>query len=197
MPILKIRTDGDPVLRRKCRPVEKIDQKVRDILDSMLETMYAAPGVGLAAPQVGISRRMVVMDVGQGPIKIVNPVVEYLSEEEELGAEGCLSFPGLEGEVWRCSKVRMTGFDEMGYKVVYEGEGLFARCAQHECDHLDGILYVDKAENVHEVTPEEIAAAEAEAAAAEAESAASETEAVSEGIAKDSEAAEAGSPKAE
>lgn len=167
MSTFTIRTDGDPILRRKARPVEKVDQKVRDILDRMLETMYAAPGVGLAAPQVGISRRMIVMDVGQGPIKVVNPKITYLSEEEELAMEGCLSFPGLEGEVWRCSKVRLSGLDEFGQKVSYEGEGLFARCAQHECDHLDGVLYVDLAEEVHPISErelaEEVAAAEEEA----------------------------------
>ena len=157
MSIFKIRTNGDPILRRKCKPVERVDQKVRDIFDRMLETMYAAPGVGLAAPQVGISRRLIVIDVGDGPIKLANPKVTFLSDEEELGMEGCLSYPGLEGEVWRCSKVRLSGLDENGQRVSYEGEGLFARCAQHECDHLDGRVYIDIAENVHPVTanPEE------------------------------------------
>lgn len=157
MSIFKIRTNGDPILRRKCKPVERVDQKVRDIFDRMLETMYAAPGVGLAAPQVGISRRLIVIDVGDGPIKLANPKVTFLSDEEELGLEGCLSYPGLEGEVWRCSKVRLSGLDENGQRVSYEGEGLFARCAQHECDHLDGRVYIDIAENVHPVTanPEE------------------------------------------
>lgn len=157
MSTFKIRINDDPILRRKCKPVERVDQKVRDIFDRMLETMYAAPGVGLAAPQVGISRRLIVIDVGDGPIKLANPKVTFLSDEEELGMEGCLSYPGLEGEVWRCSKVRLSGLDENGQRVSYEGEGLFARCAQHECDHLDGRVYIDIAENVHPVTanPEE------------------------------------------
>ncbi len=157
MSTFKIRTNGDPILRRKCKPVERVDQKIRDIFDRMLETMYAAPGVGLAAPQVGISRRLIVIDVGDGPIKLANPKVTFLSDEEELGLEGCLSYPGLEGEVWRCSKVRLSGLDENNQRVSYEGEGLFARCAQHECDHLDGRVYIDIAENVRPVTahPEE------------------------------------------
>lgn len=145
---MKILFEGDPVLRRKCRRVDKVDNKIRGILEDMLQTMYKANGVGLAAPQVGISKRMIVIDVGQGPIKVVNPKITYLSDEEELGLEGCLSCPGLEGEVWRCSSVRLSGLDEFGNKVAYEGEGLFARCAQHECDHLDGRLYIDIAENV-------------------------------------------------
>lgn len=152
MSTFKIRTNGDPILRRKCKPVERVDQKIRDIFDRMLETMYAAPGVGLAAPQVGISRRLIVIDVGDGPIKLANPKVTFLSDEEELGLEGCLSYPGLEGEVWRCSKVRLSGLDENNQRVSYEGEGLFARCAQHECDHLDGRVYIDIAENVRPVT---------------------------------------------
>lgn len=157
MSTFKIRINGDPILRRKCKPVERVDQKIRDIFDRMLETMYAAPGVGLAAPQVGISRRLIVIDVGDGPIKLANPKVTFLSDEEELGLEGCLSYPGLEGEVWRCSKVRLSGLDENNQRVSYEGEGLFARCAQHECDHLDGRVYIDIAENVRPVTahPEE------------------------------------------
>lgn len=164
MSTFKIRINDDPILRRKCKPVERVDQKVRDIFDRMLETMYAAPGVGLAAPQVGISRRLIVIDVGDGPIKLANPKVTFLSDEEELGMEGCLSYPGLEGEVWRCSKVRLSGLDENGQRVSYEGEGLFARCAQHECDHLDGRVYIDIAENVHPVTanPEEEAEDEQE-----------------------------------
>ena len=165
MSTFKIRINDDPILRRKCKPVERVDQKVRDIFDRMLETMYAAPGVGLAAPQVGISRRLIVIDVGDGPIKLANPKVTFLSDEEELGMEGCLSYPGLEGEVWRCSKVRLSGLDENGQRVSYEGERLFARCAQHECDHLDGRVYIDIAENVHPVTanPEEETEAEQEA----------------------------------
>lgn len=162
MSTFKIRVNDDPILRRKCKPVERVDQKVRDIFDRMLETMYAAPGVGLAAPQVGISRRLIVIDVGDGPIKLANPKVTFLSDEEELGVEGCLSYPGLEGEVWRCSKVRLSGLDENGQRVSYEGEGLFARCAQHECDHLDGRVYIDIAENVRPVTAESQAESEEE-----------------------------------
>lgn len=167
MPIMKILFEGDPVLRRKCRPVSKVDNKIRDILEDMLQTMYKANGVGLAAPQVGISKRMIVIDVGQGPIKVVNPKITYLSDEEELGLEGCLSCPGLEGEVWRCRSVRLSGLDEFGSKVAYEGEGLFARCAQHECDHLDGRLYIDIAENLRPASREGEAGPETDGAGAE------------------------------
>lgn len=160
MTVLRIVTDGDPILRRKCRPVSVVNKKIQNLLDDMLETMYAAPGVGLAAPQVGLPLRVIVMDVGKGPIKLVNPKVTYLSDEEVLDSEGCLSFPGWVGEVWRCSKVRVTGLDEFGQKVSYEGDGLLARCIQHECDHLDGHVYVDIAENLHKLTPEELKARE-------------------------------------
>ncbi|MBQ7528419.1 peptide deformylase [bacterium] len=155
MAILKIVTDGNPILRRKCRPVSAVNKRIQSLLDDMLETMYDAPGVGLAAPQVGIPLRVIVMDVGKGPIKLVNPKVTYLSDEEVLDTEGCLSFPGLIGEVWRCKRVRVSGFNEFGEKVSYEGDDLFARCVQHECDHLDGRVYVDIAENVRERTSED------------------------------------------
>jgi peptide deformylase len=112
------------------------------------------------------------------PIKIVNPKVTFLSDEEELGTEGCLSFPGKEGEVWRCTKVRLTGLNEEGQEVEYEAEGLFARCIQHECDHLDGKLYVDVAEDLRPVDRDK-----AEDTVACAESAQAEGDGVKEEVA--------------
>lgn len=151
MAIMRILTEGAPVLRRKCKPVEKIDERIRQLLDDMLATMYAAPGVGLAAPQVGISKRLVVIDVGDegpGPIKLVNPKWKPLNDEEELGAEGCLSCPGIQGDVWRSTAVSVKALNEFGEHIEFEAKGFFARCVQHELDHLDGILYIDKAEEV-------------------------------------------------
>ncbi len=151
--VMKIRTVGDPVLRRKARPVRHVNRAVRELLDRMLATMYAADGVGLAAPQVGVSKRVIVVDVGAGPVELVNPEI-LAAEGEELGTEGCLSVPGKAGEVRRAARVRVTGLDRDGRRVWHEAEGLFARALQHEVDHLDGILFTDRAERVWDVAPE-------------------------------------------
>lgn len=144
---LKIRLYGDPVLRQKARPVERVDAGVRRLLAAMLQTMYAAEGVGLAAPQVGVLQRMVVIDVGDGPLELVNP--EIIAREGEMdGVEGCLSLPGLVGDVLRSEKVTVRAQDGRGREREIEGEGLLARALQHEIDHLDGILFVDKARNL-------------------------------------------------
>lgn len=151
--IMDIRTVGDPVLRQKAKPVRHFNRALRDLLDRMRATMYAADGVGLAAPQVGVSKRIIVIDVGQGPVEVVNPEI-VAREGEEAGTEGCLSVPGKAGEVRRAVKVRVTGFDRDGRRVWHEAEGLFARAFQHEVDHLDGILFIDRAERVWDVAPE-------------------------------------------
>lgn len=151
--ILEIRTVGDPVLRQKARPVRHFNRALRDLLDRMRATMYAADGVGLAAPQVGVSKRVIVIDVGQGPVEVVNPEI-VAREGEEAGTEGCLSVPGKAGEVRRAVRVRVTGFDRDGRRVWHEAEGLFARAFQHEVDHLDGILFIDRADRVWDVAPE-------------------------------------------
>lgn len=151
--VMKIRTLGDPVLRRKARPVRNVNRAIRDLLDRMLATMYAADGVGLAAPQVGVSKRVIVVDVGAGPVELVNPEITY-SEGEELGTEGCLSVPGKAGEVKRAARVRVTGLDRDGRRVWHDADGLFARALQHEVDHLDGVLFIDRAERVWDVAPE-------------------------------------------
>lgn len=146
---------GDPVLTKKSRVVEKFDDRLATLIDDMLETMYEANGVGLAAPQVGILKRIVVIDVGEGPIVMINPeIIE--SDGEQTGDEGCLSVPGKAGQVTRPNyvKARFMGEDMNEYEI--EGEELLARCICHELDHLDGHLYVEKVEGaLHDVTYED------------------------------------------
>lgn len=144
MEIVKI---GDERLRQACKPVRKPNRNIRALLRQMLETMYAANGVGLAAPQVGIAKRLAVVDVGDGPIELVNPEI-VASEGEETDTEGCLSVPGMIGEVTRAQWVRVKAQDGEGRQVWVEGDGLLARALQHEIDHLDGILFIDKAANL-------------------------------------------------
>lgn len=139
----KIFTIGAPELRGKSNPVTKFDARLGLILRDMADTMYQANGVGLAAPQVGIQRRLVVIDVGDGLVELVNP--EIIGTEGECGmVEGCLSVPGRRGMVTRPEKVSLRAQDKTGKTFTIEAEGLFARAIQHELDHLDGVLYVDK-----------------------------------------------------
>jgi len=133
----------DEILRKKSKLVEKVDDKLLTLLDDMVETMHSSNGVGLAAPQVGILKRVIVVDVGEGIIKLINPEIVAL-EGEQLDSEGCLSIPGIAGEVKRPEKVRVKALDETGNNIVLEGEGLLARAFCHEIDHLDGILFIDK-----------------------------------------------------
>lgn len=143
MAIRNIRKDGDEVLRKKCRVVEKIDDRILTLLKDMADTMYEAQGVGLAAPQVGILKRVVVIDVGEGLIELINPEIIEASGEQ-IGAEGCLSIPGKYGEVERPEKVKVRAMNTKGETVEYEGEGFLAVAFCHELDHLDGVLYTDK-----------------------------------------------------
>lgn len=137
--------ERDDVLRKKARPVEKIDKRILLLLDDMAETMYNAEGVGLAAPQVGILRRVAVIDIGDGIIELINPeIVERQGEQADM--EGCLSIPGLTGLVKRPNKVKIVGLNRDGEKIELEGEALLARALCHEIDHLDGILYIDRIE---------------------------------------------------
>lgn len=133
----------DEILRKKCRPVEKFDDRLHALLDDMAETMYAADGAGLAAPQVGLLKRCVVIDVGEGLIEMVNP--EIIETEGEMTVvEGCLSVPGRSGRVVRPEKVTVRAQDRNGNFFEKTGEGILAVCMCHETDHLDGIVYVDK-----------------------------------------------------
>ena len=143
MAIRKIVELGDPVLRKTSRRVDKFDKREWMLLKDMAETMYNAEGVGLAAPQVGILKRMVVIDIGDGLIEMINPeIVE--SDGSQVGAEGCLSVPGRRGKVDRPMHVVVRAQDRKGREIEVEGEGLLARALCHEIDHLDGIVYVDK-----------------------------------------------------
>jgi peptide deformylase len=141
--ILPIRTFGDPVLRERAREVEAFDGALARLADDMIETMHDAPGVGLAAPQVGRSIRLVVFDIGEGPRAVVNPILSNF-EGEQVGEEGCLSVPGLYFHVKRALKVRADALDVRGRAVVIEAEELMARVLQHEVDHIDGVLFIDR-----------------------------------------------------
>lgn len=147
MAILEIRKAGDKVLKEICQPVEKIDRNIRQTLNDMAETMYKANGVGLAAPQIGISLRLVVIDIGEGLIELINPMI-IKSEGREKDTEGCLSIPDIYGEVERYSKVTVESLNRHGKKQCLTSEGLLARAFQHELDHLDGILFIDRAETI-------------------------------------------------
>ena len=144
MAIRNIVTEGDSVLRKACRSVLNFDERLAQLLDDMKETMYKAEGVGLAAPQVGILRRVCVVDVGDGVIELVNPVIES-EEGMQEGSEGCLSLPGKSAIVRRPMKVTVRAQDRNGNTFTVTGEELKARAFCHEIDHLNGILYVDKA----------------------------------------------------
>ncbi|QCX32216.1 peptide deformylase [Caloramator sp. E03] len=143
MALREIRKINDEVLRKKSRRVDKIDDRIRILLDDMLETMYHANGVGLAAPQVGILKRVVVVDIGQGPVKLINPEIIY-SEGLQIDVEGCLSVPDVRDNVERPKKVIVKALNENGEEIKVEGEDFFARALCHEIDHLDGILFIDK-----------------------------------------------------
>lgn len=160
MPKLTIRTDGDPVLRQVAKPIKRISSSIKTLLSDMAEAMYEAEGVGLAAPQVGVSKRAIVIDVGEGLIELINPELVDSSDTQN-GVEGCLSIPGVAGEVERLAKVTVCGLDRDGRQTWVEGEGLLARALQHEIDHLDGILFKDKASRTWETRQEASADGEA------------------------------------
>ncbi|NMA61030.1 MAG: peptide deformylase [Firmicutes bacterium] len=140
---LEIVTIGHPVLETKAAEVTKITKRTVKLVNDMLDTMYAANGVGLAAPQVGVSERIIVLDVGDGPIVLINPVLTT-AEGEEIDVEGCLSVPERWVYVKRATQVVVTGLNEKGKGVRIEADGLLARALQHEIDHLDGVLMVTK-----------------------------------------------------
>lgn len=153
MAIRNIVKDGDEILNKKCRPVEKFDKKLWDLLDDMAETMHRANGVGLAAPQVGMLRRVVVIDVGEGVIELINPQIIAYSGEQE-GVEGCLSFPGEWGITRRPDYVKVKAQDRFGEEFTMDGRQLLARAFCHEIDHLNGIVFKKVADRL--LTPREI-----------------------------------------
>ena len=146
IPVLKA---GDPILRKKSEPVKKIDKRIIKLLKHMADTMYFSEGVGLAAPQVGINERIVVIDVGDGLIELINPEIISSEGVQLCTQEGCLSVPGLFGKVERAMKVEVKALDRNGEEFTFEAEGFKAQAVQHEIDHLDGILFIDKAQSIY------------------------------------------------
>ncbi|NLO89314.1 MAG: peptide deformylase [Clostridia bacterium] len=144
MAIYSIVKIGDPVLREKAHEVKEINNTIKKLLKNMADTMYDAKGVGLAAPQIGVPKRVIVVDVGEGLVELINPEIIECSDETEVDIEGCLSIPGIQGEVERAKRITVKGLDGEGNSVVIKAEDFFARALQHELDHLDGILFVDK-----------------------------------------------------
>lgn len=152
MAIRMIRTEGDPVLGKISKPVKEMTPKLHVLIEDMLDTMYEAMGVGLAAPQVGILKRIVTIDIGDGPIVLINPEI-LETAGEQTGDEGCLSVPGMTGQVTRPNYVKVKALNEDMEEVIYEGEELLARAFCHEIDHLEGKMYTDLVEGeLHRVT---------------------------------------------
>ena len=147
MALLEILQAPHPVLKTKAKPVARVDDALRRLAADMFETMYKAPGIGLAAPQVGVSERLIVLDVADGderrPMVLVNPEIVWRSSERAIAEEGCLSLPGQFADVTRPQHVKVSYLTEHGGEAELEAEGLLARCVQHEIDHLDGVLFVD------------------------------------------------------
>lgn len=155
MALRTIREMGDEVLTKKCREINEVTPRIKELISDMLETMYEANGVGLAAPQVGILKRLVVIDVGEGPIVLINPVI-LETDGSQTGEEGCLSLPGKSGVVTRPNYVKVRAYDENMQEFEAEGTELLARAFCHEIDHLDGHMYVEKVEGeIHDVVYEE------------------------------------------
>jgi peptide deformylase len=150
---LPIVTIGDPVLQTRAQEVPRITKKIAKLIDDMIETMYEADGIGLAAPQVGVGQRIIVADLGEGPVVLVNPVIQS-AQGEEIDVEGFLSIPERWVYVKRAAEVEVSGLNEKGKQVRLKAEGYFARALQHEIDHLDGILMLDR--SLGEATPEEL-----------------------------------------
>lgn len=147
MAVYKIVTYGDPILKEKAKPVKEVNESVRRLLDNLRDTMYEARGLGLAAPQIGVPKRAIVVDAGERLYELVNPEIEE-GEGEQIDTEACLSIPGVRGTVKRFERVVVKGLNREGEKVRIQATGLLARVFQHEIDHLNGILFVDRAETV-------------------------------------------------
>ena len=151
----QIRLAGDPILGKKCKEVKAMTPMLKMLVEDMLDTMYEANGVGLAAPQVGVLRRIVVIDVGDDPHVLINPII-IQQDGEQTGDEGCLSLPGKAGQVVRPNHVVVRAFNENKQEFELEGEELLARAICHECDHLEGHMYMDRViGEIHDVEPEE------------------------------------------
>lgn len=147
MAVYQIVKVGDDILREKAKPVPKVNSSIIKLLNNMKETMEDASGVGLAAPQIGVSKRVIIVDIGDGPIELINPEI-ISSEGAQVDFEGCLSVPGVRGEVNRSNKIVVTGLNRDGECVEITADGLLSRALQHEIDHLDGIIFIDIASNI-------------------------------------------------
>lgn len=151
MVLRQIRMFEDEILRKKCKPVEKITERIQEILDDMVETLHNTPNGGaLAANQIGILRRLVVVDTENGVLKLINPEI-ISAEGSQFEPEACLSFPGLWGKVRRPQKVTVRALNEKGEEIIIEGTDFMAKCLCHEIDHLDGLVFIDKAEELTEI----------------------------------------------
>ena len=146
--MLKIVKYPDPILRQKANRIQDIDNEIRQFTDYMIETMYLDEGVGLAAPQVGLSKQLLVIDVGQGPMTLINPEIVRKEDASDTIEEGCLSIPGIRIDVSRSTHVVVRGIDDKGETVEIEADGLLARVLQHEIDHLNGVLIIDHASSL-------------------------------------------------
>lgn len=153
MAVLDIMKAGHPVLKQVAEPVEFVNKKMRTLIDDMAETMYKTDGVGLAAPQIGVSQRIIVLDDGNGLLELINPEITH-KEGSQIGLEGCLSVPGYYGDVDRFDKIIVKAIDKHNKKVTIKAEGFLARILQHEIDHLDGHLFIEKADNLQRVEPQ-------------------------------------------
>jgi len=149
-----VREHGDEILRKQARPIKRFDQALQRLIDDMFETMYYSHGIGLAAPQVGVPKRAIVLDVDGVKLALINPEI-LGSEGEEISTEGCLSVPGVYGEVKRNASIVVRGHNPDGTATEIQATALLARCLQHEIDHLDGILFMDKATQLESVTASE------------------------------------------
>ncbi|MBQ5758822.1 MAG: peptide deformylase [Schwartzia sp.] len=154
MAILEVVKAGNPVLKQVAKPIKKIDSRLRHLMDDMAETMYKCDGVGLAAPQVGQSIRLVVIDVGEGIIEMINPVITH-REGKVTDSEGCLSVPGIFGDVERAERVTVEYTTRFNKRRTLKADGLLARCIQHECDHLEGTLFINIATSLRQESPED------------------------------------------
>lgn len=151
MALRKIRTFDDKILRKQCKPVDKITERIQEILDDMVETLHDTPNGGaLAANQIGILKRLVVVDLGNGVLKLINPLI-ISAEGDQFEPEGCLSFPGLWGKVHRPKKVTVKALNERGIVIIIEEIDFMAKCLCHEIDHLDGLVFIDKAEELKRI----------------------------------------------
>ncbi|MDD2553933.1 MAG: peptide deformylase [Desulfotomaculaceae bacterium] len=155
MAVYKIVEIGDEILKEKAKPVKSINANIIKLLDNMADTLYEAKGAGLAAPQIGVPKRVIVVDIGEGLYELVNPQI-ISTAGQETDVEGCLSIPGLIGDVTRAATIKVRYLDRHGKEKNLTAEGLLARAMQHEIDHLEGILYIDRAANIRKLNQKEV-----------------------------------------